>query len=257
MQTTEPVRPETQPPGWDQQTTTESRLWTTISLSPDRTEMIHATYRYLCVACMTALLGGWIGSHWMAWVKFACSPVGWIVLVLAINAIPAMARNFVRADPKTATMVLAAQGFICGMAIGDLIFIATLLSKGMVGPNLVDQALVITAVIFAAVTGYILTTKKRYSAPTALMTGLFFACGGAIVINLFFLQAGFLGFIILGLIGALGTISLVYSTSVVLNDPDYDTPVYGALSLFAGLFMIFQFVLSILMMFMGGGRSRD
>jgi FtsH-binding integral membrane protein len=52
----------------------------------------------------------------------------------------------------------------------------------------------------------------------------------------------------------MGVFGLVYSTSGVLRSPDADSPIPGALALYAGLFNIFVATLNILLRLLGGGR---
>ena len=66
---------------------------------------------------------------------------------------------------------------------------------------------------------------------------------------------GFLGMLIAAGIGAMGVVAIVSSTSEILNNPDIDTPVPGALMLFGGVFMIFQAVLFLLISLAGGSRD--
>jgi hypothetical protein len=46
----------------------------------------------------------------------------------------------------------------------------------------------------------------------------------------------------------------VFSTSSVLRTPDADSPIPGALMLFAGSFNVFVAALNILLRLVGGGR---
>ena len=55
-------------------------------------------------------------------------------------------------------------------------------------------------------------------------------------------------------IGIFGVFSLVYGTSGVLNSPDADSPIPGALSLYASLFNIFVSALNLLLRLFGGSR---
>jgi FtsH-binding integral membrane protein len=48
---------------------------------------------------------------------------------------------------------------------------------------------------------------------------------------------------------------LVYSTSTVLSTHDADSPIPGALMLFAGVFNVFVATLNILLRVMGGRRN--
>ena len=69
-----------------------------------------------------------------------------------------------------------------------------------------------------------------------------------------FLNIGMLGILISAGIGIMGVLALIYSTSGVLNSPNADSPIPGALALFAGVFNIFVSVLNILLRVFGGGR---
>ena len=84
------------------------------------------------------------------------------------------------------------------------------------------------------------------------LTGMFFALVIAMIVNSFIQMSG-LGLIITIGIGIFGVVSLVYATSDVLNNPEYDNPVQGALMLFAALFNIFVTALRLLLRF----SSRD
>ena len=55
-------------------------------------------------------------------------------------------------------------------------------------------------------------------------------------------------------IGALGVFTLVYSTSGILRSPDADSPIPGALMLFAGVFNVFVATLNILLRLLNSGR---
>jgi FtsH-binding integral membrane protein len=63
-----------------------------------------------------------------------------------------------------------------------------------------------------------------------------------------------LGILISFGIGAFGVFILVFSTSGVLRTADADSPIPGALMLFAGVFNVFVATLNILLRVMNGGR---
>jgi FtsH-binding integral membrane protein len=98
-----------------------------------------------------------------------------------------------------------------------------------------------------------MTSGRTFSAPRGLMAGLFFAAIGVMVLNTF-LNIGFLGMLVSFAIGAFGVLVLVYSTSNVLNTPYADSPIPGAVMLFAGVFNVFVATLSILLRVLNGGR---
>ncbi|MEW6281855.1 MAG: Bax inhibitor-1 family protein [Candidatus Eremiobacterota bacterium] len=235
--------------------TTQERFTTTITLAPERAERIRATYRYLCISVVAGMAGGWLGYQIEPWVEFMFTWPGWIMAMILLNTIPGIALKASRSSPMTAVGALAATGFMFGMVLAPLIFVAMLLSRGMLGPNLPQQALVITAVIFAAITAYVMKSGRHYSAPRGLMVGIFFAIVGAILVNGIFLHSGLAGTLVSAAIGIFGALTLVYATSSVLHDPEFDDPVYGAMVLFAGLFHVFQAVLHLLLSIAGGSRD--
>ena len=118
---------------------------------------------------------------------------------------------------------------------------------------LIVAALGITAFVFIGVTLYVMSARREFSAPRGLMTGIFFSVIGGVILNSF-LNIGFLGILISVGIGALGVFTIVYSTSAVLRSPDADSPIPGALMLFAGVFNVFVATLNILLRLLGGGR---
>jgi len=78
------------------------------------------------------------------------------------------------------------------------------------------------------------------------MLGISISIIAAMALNAF-LNIGVLGMLIAAGIGILGVCILVYATSEVLNNPDADSPIPGALFLFAGLFNVFVAILNILL----------
>jgi modulator of FtsH protease len=178
--------------------------------------------------------------RWCAW-------LGWIFAIILLNAVPRIAIA-VRHNPVLGISALVLDGFVSGIAISPLLYFAALQA-----PSLILAALGITAFVFIGVTGYVMTSGRTFSAPRGLMVGFFFAIIGAMVLN-GFLNIGVLGILISFAIGAFGVCILVYSTSSVLGTPDADSPIPGALMLFAGVFNIFVATLNILLRLLGGGR---
>jgi len=78
------------------------------------------------------------------------------------------------------------------------------------------------------------------------MLGITISIFAAILLNAF-LNIGVLGMLIAAGIGILGVCILIYATSDVLNNPEADSPIPGALILFAGLFNVFVAILNILL----------
>jgi modulator of FtsH protease len=217
----------------------------------DRTEAIQETYRLLAVGVFMAMVGGYIGVNSIPILKFFLSLPGIIVGFMALNFLPGMMLNSARNNPKMALGLLAFHGTTAGLILSPLLYLAML--KGGMGsetPNLIHSALIITASVFLGISGYVYKSGQRFQFATGVMHVMFWSIMGGIVGNMFFQSSTFGSMLNVG-VGIFGGIGLLYSTSEVLNDPDYRDPVLGALSIFAGLFNIFSAVLRLLM---GGGR---
>jgi modulator of FtsH protease len=223
------------------------KLTGTINLTGERAAVIKQTYVLFGVSVAAALAGGYIGATSETMVRLFSNWIGWILAILLLNVVPRIAIA-VRHNPVLGVAALVFDGFFAGLAISPLLYVATL-----VAPTLIVASLAITGFVFLGVTGYVMTSGRTFSAPRGLMTGLFFSIIGAVVLNSF-LNIGFLGILISFAVGAFGVFVLVFSTSTVLNTPDADSPIPGALMLFAGVFNVFVATLNILLRLFGGGR---
>ncbi len=226
---------------------TTERLSNTKVLTASQASVIRQTYMLLGLSVMAAMAGGYIGATSETVVRFFSNWLGWILAIVALNVIPMIAIA-ARKNPVLGVSALAADGFLAGLVISPLLWVAS-----QVAPGMILAALGVTGLVFLGITGYIFVSGRTYSAPRGLMVGMFFAIIGAVVINSF-LNIGMLGILISAGIGIMGVLALIYSTSGVLNSPNADSPIPGALALFAGVFNIFVSVLNILLRVFGGGR---
>ena len=228
---------------------TVDNLFGTTPLEGTQAALIKKTYALLTVSLVTAVGGGYIGATSLPLVKFFASPIGWLLAMIMINAVPRIALWASTKNPTLAMLALAADGFLSGIALAPLLWLATYLAPD---GHLIPAALGVTGAVFVSVTGYMLTTKQVFSAPRGLMTGMFFALIAAMGLNMF-LGLSALATVISIDVGIFGVLMLVYATSTVLKDPEYDNPIQGALMLFAALFNIFVSALRLMMRF----YSRD
>lgn len=231
--------------GYQNQISTWDKLTGTTDLA-GRQAMIKQTYMLLGLSVISAMAGGYIGATSETLVHFFSSWIGWIAAIVLLNVVPQIAIRAAR-NPVLGVSALVFDGFLSGIAISPLLYVASL-----VGPVMILSALMITGFVFLGVTGYVMTSGRTFSAPRGLMAGFFFAIVGVMVLN-GFLNIGFLGMLLSFAIGAFGVMVLVYSTSNVLNS-SLDSPVPGALMLFAGVFNVFVATLSILLRVLNGGR---
>ena len=227
------------------------RLSSTTTLTAQQATVIKQTYMFFGLAVVSAMAGGAIGASSETLARFFSGWVGWIVAMVALNAIPYIAMS-VRHNPVLGVLALFFDGFISGIVLSPILYFASL-----VAPAMITAALAITGVVFVAITAYIFLSGRTFNAPRGLMIGMFVSIMAAVVLNSF-MNIGWLGMLVSAGIGIMGVISLVSSTSGVLNSPDADSAIPGALALFAGVFNIFVAALNILLRLAGGGgRSND
>jgi modulator of FtsH protease len=223
------------------------KLTATTTLAGERATVIKQTYILFGLSVISAMAGGYVGATSETLARFFSGWVGWICAILLLNVVPRIAIA-VRHNPVLGVSALVFDGFISGIAITPLLYVAS-----MVAPVLIVAALGITGAVFLGVTAYVMISGRTFSAPRGLMAGMFFAIIGIVVLNAF-LNIGFLGMLISFAIGVFGVCVLVFSTSSVLNTPDADSPIPGALMLFAGVFNVFVATLNILLRVLNGGR---
>jgi len=226
------------------------RLSSTTTLTAQQATVIKQTYMFFGLAVVSAMAGGAIGASSETLARFFSGWVGWIVAMVALNAIPYIAMS-VRHNPVLGVLALFGDGFISGIVLSPILYFASL-----VAPAMITAALAITGIVFVAITAYIFLSGRTFNAPRGLMIGMFVSIMAAVVLNSF-MNIGWLGMLVSAGIGIMGVISLVSSTSGVLNSSDSDSAIPGALALFAGVFNIFVAALNILLRLGGGGRSND
>jgi modulator of FtsH protease len=223
------------------------KLTATVPLTGERAAIIKQTYVLFGLSVASALAGGYVGATSETLVSFFSTWVGWICAILMLNVVPRIAVA-VRHNAVLGVGALVVDGFVAGIAISPLLYFAS-----KVAPVMILAALMITGFVFLGVTAYVMTSGRTFSAPRGLMAGLFFAIIGAVILNSF-MQIGVLGVLISFAIGAFGVFVLVFSTSSVLNNADVDSPIPGALMLFAGVFNVFVATLNILLRLLNGRR---
>ncbi len=238
--TSGPYNPNSQTSVWD-------KLSGSTPLTHQGAAAIKQTYFLFGLSVCAALVGGYIGATSETLARFFSGWIGWIAAMLLLNLVPRIAMS-VRDNPQLGVPALLLDGFVSGIAISPLLWVARTLA-----PNMIFAALGITAFVFVGITLYVMTTSREFSAPRGLMTGIFFSIIGAVILNSF-LQIGFLGVLIAFGIGMMGVFTLVYATSSVLRSPDASSPIPGALMLLSGVFNIFVAALNILLRVFGGGR---
>jgi modulator of FtsH protease len=215
-------------------------LFASTPLTATRADTIRKTYMLLGLAVAGALCGGYLGAQSDALADLFTGWIGWILAMLLLNLIPRVAMA-ARHNPVLGVTALLVDGFVSGVVLAPILRLASRYSPGTTG-----VAMLMTLVVFGAVTLFVMTSGRTFSAPRGLMLGIAVSIVAAMVLNAF-LNIGVLGMLIAAGIGILGVCILVYATSEVLHNPQADSPIPGALMLFAGLFNVFVAILNILL----------
>jgi len=222
--------------------TATEKLFGTTTLDERQAAIAKKTYALLSISVAGAVAGGYAGATNESLAMFFGSTMGWITALIMINVVPYIALWAANRNKTLGLLALAADGFLSGLAVSPLLFFANL-----VATKLIPAAGGVTLAVFVAVTGYMMVTRDRFSAPAGLMTGIIASVFVAVLMNSLFLHSGVVGLLISVAVGIFGVFILVYATSDVLNNPNFDSPVRGALMLFAALFNIFVSTLRVLL----------
>ncbi len=220
--------------------TAMENLFGTTALSSVRADAIKKTYMLLTLSVAGALCGGYLGAQSDALANLFTGWLGWILAMVLLNAIPRIAIA-ARHNPVLGVTALLADGFVSGLVLAPILRLASYYA-----PGTIEIAMLMTLVVFGAVTLFVMASGRTFSAPRGLMLGIGISIIAAMVLNAF-LNIGMLGMLIAVGIGIFGVCILVYATSAVLHSADADSPIPGALMLFAGLFNVFVAILNILL----------
>jgi FtsH-binding integral membrane protein len=220
--------------------TASDKMFGSTVLSPARADMIRKTYLLLALAGVAGFCGGYVGAQSDALASLFTGWLGWLLAMILLNVIPAVAMA-ARHNPVLGVSALVADGFVSGIVLAPMLRFANLYA-----PGTAQLAMMMTLIVFGVITMFVMSSRRSFSAPRGLMLGIMVSIVAAMVINAF-LNIGVLGILIAAGIGIFGVCVLVYATSDVLNNPLADSPIPGALMLFAGLFNVFVAILSILL----------
>jgi len=218
--------------------TVTDNLFGTTELSAIRAETIKKTYMLLGLSVAGGLCGGYLGAQSDSLANLFTGWLGWILAMVLLNVIPRVAIA-ARHNPVLGVTALLADGFVSGLVLAPILRIASVYA-----PGTIKIAMLMTLIVFGVVTLFVMSSSRTFSAPRGLMLGIFVSIIAAMVLNAF-LNIGLLGMLIAAGIGILGVCILVYATSAVLHNPEADSPIPGALMLFAGLFNVFVAILNI------------
>lgn len=216
------------------------------ALPAHRAQFIRKTYMLLAMAILAfvaveAALFMTGAAYAIVSVMFMGGSMGWLVVLGLFMAVSFLANRWAMSNTSTAMQYLGLGIFIIAEAIifVPMIFIAATYSDATVIP----KAGIVTLGLFLGITATVFITKADFSwlGPIVAIGG--FAAMGFIVASIIF---GFsLGSIFAFVMVAFAGTAILYNTSQVLHQYNTSQHVAAALTLFAGIALLFWYILSI------------
>ncbi len=175
--------------------------------------------------------------------------MGWLLVLGAFMAISFIANKWAMSDSSRAMQYAGLGIFTVAEAIIFLPIIYIALNYMPDGSGLVAKAGLITSVMVAGITATAFISKKDFSFLGGILTIGGFVALGIIVASIVF---GFgLGLIFSGAMAVFASASILHSTSNIIHHYRTDQHVAAALTLFAGVALLFWYILQILMSLAG------
>ncbi|WCO01401.1 Bax inhibitor-1/YccA family protein [Psychroserpens ponticola] len=214
----------------------------------DRVAFYKKTYSHVAGGVLVFILFEYLLLQSETIVDFALSMTEgyrWLIMLggfmFATNYAERMALN----SPNKGTQYLAYGLYILAEAFifVPLIYIAAFYMES--GPEILNQAAIVTLALFTGLSAVVFLTKKDFSfLKTGLTIGFFIAIGLIIAGTLFGFNLG-LWFSVAMCLLAGG--SILYQTSNLINKYTTEDYIPAALGLFASLMLLFWYILSIFM----------
>ncbi len=223
-----------------------------------RLAFVRRTYAHLAAAVALFVAASWacytanVGVHLVEWMQ-GMGLVG-LLLVLGGFMVTSMVATSLASSARSPALQyvgLISYALLLSLFVSPLISYA---AHAFPGTHILETATALTLVTFAALTGFVLTTKKDLSFLRTILGVALLVVMGVVVASLIFgfsLGLWYTGAMILFAAGA-----ILYATSNVLHHYRTDQHVGAALALFAGVIMLFVQILQLLMELQGGDRRR-
>ena len=188
--------------------------------------------------------------------EFALSMVGgfsWLIVLGAFMAVSWIAEKWAHSSTSKGTQYAGLGLFVVAEAIIflPLLVIADYYATQVGGAyaGIIGKAAVLTLLMVAGLTAIVFTTKKDFSFMAGFLKIGFLVALGLIVASLI---GGFnLGWVFSAAMILLASGSILYTTSNILHHYRTDQYVAASLSLFAGVALLFWYVLQLLMSLAG------
>ena len=175
--------------------------------------------------------------------------MGWLLVLGAFMAVSFIADKWARSDSSRGMQYVGLGIFTIAEAIIFLPIIYLAVNFVPEGSQLVAKAGLITAVLVAGITMTAFVTNKDFSFLGGILTIGGFVAIGIIVASIIF---GFsLGLIFSGAMAIFASISILHSTSNIIHHYPPGKHVAAALHLFAGIALLFWYIIQILIALSG------
>ena len=170
----------------------------------------------------------------------------WLIVMGLFMAVSFIADRWAQSDTSRGTQYLGLGIGVLGWAVVfvPLLVIADFYSARAGGTHLIAQAGIITLCMVAGITAVALISKKDFS----FLSG-FLAVGGMVAIGVIIASIAFgfsLGTVFSGAMVVFASASILHTTSNIIHHYRTDQYVAASLALFAGVALLFWYVLQIL-----------
>ncbi len=220
--------------------------FTVAQAEPDaRALFIRRTYGHLAgailaFAVITAGLLQWEGAAGLAGTM--TTGYNWLIVIGVFMAVSWVADKWARSDASTTTQYMGLGLYIVALSLIflPLMYVAAYYSS----PDVIPTAGIITGLLFGGLTATAFITRKDFSFLRGVLTISFFVAIGVIVASIVF---GFsLGVLFASVMVAVAGASILYTTSNIIHEYNPNQHVAAALALFAGVGLLFYYVLYLL-----------
>ncbi|CAH8284686.1 hypothetical protein EV196_101229 [Mariniflexile fucanivorans] len=226
----------------------ENKLMVSQLSEVDKVAFYKKTYSHVAGGVLVFILFEYLLLQSDAIVNFALSMTQgwrWLIMLGGFMFITNYAERMTLKTPDKNKQYLAYGIYILAEAFifVPLIYIAAFYMDS--GPEILNQAAIVTLALFTGLSAIVFVTKKDFSFLKAGLTvGFFIALGLILAGTLFGFNLG-LWFSVAMCVLAAG--SILYQTSNLVNKYSDDQYIPAALGLFASLMLLFWYVLSIFM----------
>lgn len=175
------------------------------------------------------------------------SPFSWLIVLGAFMGVSYIADKWARSAVSKATQYMGLGLFVVAEAI---IFLPMMYMAAAYAPDILKNAVIVTAALTAGITFTAFTTKKDFS-----FLGSFLKVGGIVAIGVIVASIVFgftLGTLFSGIMILFAGASILYSTSNIIHHYHTEQYVAASLSLFSGIALLLWYVVQFMMSMANG-----